>query len=329
MGRVKVFITGGTGFVGGHLVRRLVKDGQIVRCLARPTSDVAALRSLGAEIVHGDVTDAASLKGAAEGCQAAVHCAALLGDWGRAEVDLERVNVLGTRLVARACRDAGVRRLVHVSTPGVVGIRGLAEATETDEPRPTGPYERTKWAAEQVVQGVARGSEMEVVVVRPDFVYGPGDRRRLELFERVRCGRFRLLGDGSARVRPTYVDDVIEGLLLALTLPAAAGEVFNIAGPRLVTFRGFVEAVARAVGGPPPKTVPTWMACAAAAVLRPAAWLLRRPPLVTAGRIRFVTVDHGTAIEKARRLLGYEPRVDLDEGLARTVAWYRAEGLLP
>jgi len=327
---VKILVTGATGFVGAHLVRRLIAEGHQVRCLARAASRTAGLEALGAEVVRGDVTEASSVAASAASCEAAFHLAALLGKWGVKESDLRRVNVEGTRHVVAACRAAGVRRFVHVSTPGVVGIRGLALATETDTPQPTGPYERTKWEAEQAVVAANRDGRMEVVIVRPDFVYGPGDVRRVELYGRIRRGRFRLLGDGSARVRPTYVDDVIDGMMLALAVPAAAGQVLNIAGPRLMSFREFMAGVARSLGVEPPRAgVPICLARAAALVTAPVGVLLRRPPLVTRSRIRFLTVDHGTSIQKAQRVLGYAPRVNLDDGLARTVAWYREQGLLP
>ena len=326
---MKVFVTGGTGFVGGHLVRRLLAEGHTVRCLVRPTSDAADLKAAGADLVLGDVCSPDGLVEAASGCEAAVHLAALLGLWGRSEADLRRINADGARNVARACREAGVGRFVHVSTPGVVGIRGLALATETDEMQPTGAYERTKAEAERAVREVFADGAERFVIVRPDFVYGPGDRRRLELFDRIRRGRFRYLGDGSAQVRPTYVDDVIDGLLLALTVPAAAGEVFNIAGPRLVSFREFTSGIAAALDAPAPRGVPVWLTRLAGLALGPVAWVRRRPPLVTGSRIRFLTVDHGTDIAKAERVLGFAPRVDLEEGLARTVAWYRDEGMLP
>src|SRR5437588_80796 len=200
------FVTGGSGFVGGRLIKRLLGEGHSVRALARSPAAAERVRELGAEPVEGDIAEPASLRAGAKGCELAFHAAATLGDWGRRE-DFERGNVTGTRNVLDACAREGVRRLVHVSTEAVLlAGQPLVNVDETAPLRPDSPalYSATKARAERAVVE-ANGNGLETVVVRPRFVWGAGDTTLLPtIVELVRGGRFAWIGGGSNRTSTTH-----------------------------------------------------------------------------------------------------------------------------
>src|SRR5437764_11516105 len=197
----QVFITGGSGFIGGRLIERLIADGHSVRALARSQAAAERVREHGAEPVRGELGDGASLRAGAEGCELAFHAAATLGDWGRRE-DFERGNVQGTQNVLAACAQAGVRRFVHVGTEAaLMAGEPLVDVDETAPLRPDSPvlYSATKARAEQLVLGANRDG-FETVVVRPRFVWGRGDSTLLPtMVEMVRAGRFAWIGGGRHR----------------------------------------------------------------------------------------------------------------------------------
>ncbi len=314
--------------MGCHLVRRLRREGRPVTVvdLAPLPPEVA---SAGVRFVQTSITDPACMAEALAGADAVVHLAARVTDFGRA-TDFERVNVDGTRIVAEAARTAGVRRFILMSSVAVFDYRtGFRDADETTAAGGHEfPYGRTKLRAEEVVRALHRPG-FETVIVRPGLVpYGPGDRLAsagmLHAIER----RAPLLVDGGRALLSTaYVDNLIAGLCLCLDHPAAAGETFHLCDDVRVTGRELVDALAAALGVPPPsRSLPRALAAPAATALE-AAWYalrLRAAPPLTRYRVRTVTSDLHFASGKAKRLLGWTPTVGLADGLAATVAWYRA-----
>jgi nucleoside-diphosphate-sugar epimerase len=211
-----VFVTGGSGFVGGRLIERLRGDGHTVRALARSDDAAARIGVRGGEPVSGDLGDVASMRAGAEGCELAFHAAATLGDWGPRE-DFERGNVEGTRNVLEATRRAGVRRFVHVGTEAaLLAGKALVNVDETAVLRVDSPalYSSTKARAEQLVLDASREG-FETVVVRPRFVWGRGDTTLLPaMVELVRSGRFAWIGGGRHLTSTTHVDNAVQGLVL-------------------------------------------------------------------------------------------------------------------
>src|SRR5919108_5946847 len=236
------FVTGGSGFIGGRLVRRLVSEGWTVRALARSPSAAEKVRSLGADPVSGDLERTAALRSGAEGCAYAFHAAAHLGEWG-SRADFERINVGGTRNVLDACREAGVRRFVHVGTEAaLLSGRPLVNVNEDAPLRPDAKalYAASKAKAEQRVRAAA-GAGLETVVIRPRFVWGRGDTTLLPpLVEFVRSGRFRWVGGGRQLTATTHVDNTVEGLWLGAT-KGPAGGVYFVTDGEPVVFREFVS----------------------------------------------------------------------------------------
>ncbi len=324
----KVLVTGATGFTGGALARRLLADGADVTVWVRSAERAAPLAAAGAAVRPVDICDGAAVRSAMAPYDIVFHIAAAF----RAEHDsleaFRRVNVGATRHLLEAAHRARVGRFVHCSTVGVQGEIDDPPADEDYRFRPGDFYQQSKMEGELAAREYF-GSPLPVTVVRPVGIYGPGDTRFLKLFRPIRRGRFVMIGRGETLYHLTYIDDLVEGFLLAGRRPEAVGEVFTIGGPRYTTLNELVAAIARAVDGPPVRwRIPYAPVHAAASAC---AWICARigvePPLYPR-RVEFFGKSRAFSIEKARRRLGYEPRVDLGEGLARTAAWYRKEGLL-
>ncbi len=325
---MKALVTGATGFIGGALAERLIAQGTRVRVLARDPEPATGLRDAGAEIITGDVTDRGSCAGAAGGMDAVFHCAGVLGGWGIPDSLLWKVNFEGTRNMLEAGRNAGVKRFMHVSSCGIFGPLREGETAGDDRPyNPTNAYEKAKAEAEKLALSYAKEG-MPVVVVRPEFVYGPGDMHLLPLFQSIRQGRFVFFGGGRSMLHPTYIDDVVDALLLAAGNERACGKAFNIAGERPVAVKEFIGCMARAMGVPAPAlSVPVPFATAAGFLLDHTWGLLAKPPL-TLAQARYLSENRAFTCKGAADVLGYSPKVGLAEGMKRSVAWYRGKGLL-
>lgn len=340
--RPNILITGATGFIGTHLATKLAKKGRPTRCLVRESSLEAArehLSGLGAEIVHGDLTDPGSLGTAVEDVTTVFH----LGGGGTVQMmsmdDYLRINVDATRNILDACVESGtVKRFVHMSTCGVMGNIEHPPADETAPYHPEAvAYSRAKTEAEKLALTYA--DRLSLVVVRMPGVYGPplvkGDPSRISgvsplplLLSMIKRGRWRYIGDGQTLTHWVYIDDAVEGLLLAAER-GGGGEIYIIAGERWLTMQAFVETAARALGvEPPTRHIPVPVARVAATVAELAGRILGRTPALRREMINAFLVNRAFDISKARRDLGYEPKVGLDEGMAATVRWLEQNGHL-
>jgi nucleoside-diphosphate-sugar epimerase len=314
------FVTGGSGFVGGALIERLRREGWDVRALARSERAADRVRELGAEPVSGDLGDRASLRAGAEGCEVAFHAAAKVEDWGD-PADFERLNVQGTQNVIDACREAGVRRLVHVGTEAaLMAGQPLVNVDESAPLRPDSPalYSSSKAKAEQLVRAV-NGDGLETVVVRPRFVWGRGDSTLLpQIVEMVRSGRFRWVGGGRHLTATTHIDNTVEGLWLAATRGPAGG-VWFVTDGEPIEFRQFLTAMVGTQGVElPDKSVPPAVASAAAKVAETIWRRLKRPgtPPLTRFTVWVSSQECTIDISRAERELGYRPVRSREEGLA-------------
>ena len=325
-----VLVTGGGGFLGRAIVRALLGRGEQVVSLAR--GDYPVLRDLGVRTVRGDLAEPGVALRAAEGCDAVLHVAAKAGIWGPA-ADYQRSNVEATRLVVAACRELGIRRLVHTSTPSVV--HSGADIRGGDESLPYAAtfhsdYPRTKALAEQIVLAAADVG-LATVALRPHLVWGPGDTQLVpRILDRARRGRLRFVDGGRQVIDTTYIDDAVHAHLCALDalLPGAAcaGRAYFISSGDPRPVRDIVNAILAASGLPPEtRSVPLRLALAAGAAAEQAWLLLRRrdDPPMTRFLARQLATTHWFDIGAARRDLGYEPQVGLDEGFRRLAAALR------
>lgn len=318
------FVTGGSGFIGGRLIARLVGEGWAVRALARSPRSEAAVRELGAEPVAGDLDDVAAMTAGAQGSQYAFHAAAALGDWGRRE-EFERVNVAGSANVVAACRAAGVARLVHVGTEAAL-MHGqpLVGVTEETALAPDSPalYSATKARAEQVVLAGSRDG-LETVVVRPRLVWGAGDTTILPgLIDAVRSGRFRWIAGGRHLTSTTHVANVLEGLMLGAER-GRPGRAYFVTDGEPVVFRDFVcDLLATQDVDVPDREAPAALVRALAAVGETVfgALRIRRPPPVTRLAYWLTALETTIDITRAREELGYRPVMSIPDGMAELQA---------
>lgn len=317
-------MTGGSGFIGGRLIERLLAEGLAVRALARSEAAAAAVAALGAEPVRGELADTEAMREGAEGCELAFHAAAKLGDWGTRE-EFEEGNVQGTLNALAACTGAGVRRFVHVGTEAaLMDGHPLVQVDETAPLRPDSPalYSATKARAEQAVRAAATGP-LETVVLRPRFVWGLGDTTLLpRMVEMARSGRLAWIGGGRHLTSTTHVDNVVEGLVLAARL-GRSGEAYFVTDGEPVVFRDFVgELLATQGVEAPGRTIPVALAGALAAGGE-AAWRtlrLRGAPPLTRFAYWVSSQECTIRIEKARDELGYAPVRSIADGLAALAA---------
>lgn len=321
-------VTGATGFTGRHLCRSLVDDGEDVVAFVRPTSDTDPLEELGVACRTVDITDPRDVRSAFRPFRRVYHLAAAFRSEHPDRDVFRRVNVDATRHLLDAARETGVGRFVHCSTVGVQGEIEDPPATEDYRTDPGDHYQRTKLEGERLARRrFADG--LPGTVVRPVGIYGPGDTRFLKLFRAVDRGRFVMIGSGDTLYHLTYVDDLVRGIRLAARRPEALGQVFTIGGPRYTTLRELVDTVADVLGRPRPRLrVPYRPVYWASVVCERVCRALGVEPPLFPRRVEFFALDRAFDISRAREVLGYEPRVDLETGLRRTARWYREQGLL-
>jgi nucleoside-diphosphate-sugar epimerase len=325
---MKVALTGATGYTGGHVAAALRARGDEVAALVRSPAAREGLAA-GVRVVEGDLGDRGALESLVQGCDAVLHVAAVYRTAGHPDSYYRDVNVGGTERLLEAAARAGARLFVHTSTVGVHGHVTSPPADETSPFAPGDVYQETKAEAEALALRFHRERGLPVVVVRPAAIYGPGERRLLKLFKAIARGYYAIVGAGSAYYHPVYIDDLVAGFLLALARPDLAGEAFILAGPRYVSQAELAALIARSTGGRVlPVRIPAaplrWAGALCEALCVP---LGVEPPLHRR-RVEFWTKSRAFSTEKARRLLGYAPRVDVEEGIARTAAWYRQAGWL-
>ncbi len=326
---MNVFVTGATGFLGGHLARELSRRGQTVRALVRRRPEECALdREPNVELVSGDLTRLEDVVGASEGCSIFYHIAALYRSAGEKDSVFYDVNVGGTENVLEAARRHGAERVVHCSTIGVHGDVEEFPADENSPFRPHDVYQRSKLEGELRARAAAEKGQ-PVAIFRPAGIYGPGDTRFLKLFKTIHEGRFRMFGPGEVFYHLVYVSDLVEGAILCGEHPAAAGNAYILAGPRYTTINELTAVIADSLGRKVPRgRLPLAPLKLAARVCESVCRPLKIEPPLHSRRLDFFTVNRAFSIEKARRELGYAPKVDLPEGCRRTARWYREMGLL-
>ena len=324
---MRSLVTGATGFTGGVLTRALLARGHAVTALVRDAGRAADLRDAGAQLAVGDLTDRTALRAALEGVQVVYNVAAIYRQAGVSAAAYRAVNTDAVRTLVELGAEAGVRRVVQCSTVGVHGDVERPPATEEAPLRPGDVYQRTKLEGERAGREAAARTGVEYTVARPTGIYGPGDRRLLKLFRGVARRRWVTLGSGEIFYHLTFVTDVVEGLRLCGEIPGAAGGTYIIAGPQVTTLNELVAAIARAAGVRPPRwRLPVWPVWLAGAICEGVCVPFGLEPPLYRRRVDFFTKSRAFDIARARAELGYAPAVSLEEGIRRTLSWYRERG---
>jgi len=317
---MRIFITGACGFIGLGLRERYTSLGhEVTGC------DLVA--DPGAGVVAGDVGEPGAWQQALAGSDIVIHTAATVSLRTERPDEVWRANVLGTSHVVDACEHGGVGRLVHFSSVTVFGFEFPDGVTERYPVRWTNiPYPDSKIASEQVVLQAYAEGRVSATIVRPGDVYGPRSRAWAIIpAQLIRGRRFTLPGGGRGIFSPVYIENLIDGVVAAGEAPAATGEVFTISDgvgvPNLEFFAPYAELVGRRL-----LTLPTPVAVGAAAAVQQLARLRPGDNDINPASVRYLLRRGTYSNEKARRMLGWEPRVGVREGLERTVEWLRAEG---
>jgi len=323
---VRIALTGGSGFVGSHLLQKLVSEGHEVRVLVRENSDTRLLNRLGVKLVYGDVTNRKSLPNLVNGADIIYHLAANI--YTGTPDKFWKVNYYGTRNVLETCLHRDFQRLVFTSTVTVMGSISNPLANESYPYSPTSPYEKSKCEAEKLVLRYHKKFDVPVTVVRPAVVYGPRNMYHLKLYRWIRKGGF-LIGSMNNLVHLSYIENLLGGITLAAEKPKAMGEVYIIAYEKPISWRRYVHLVAKAIGvNPRDGQVPLWTVKAVGHLSDFTSWMFGTNPLLTSGWVEDLTKNFAYDISKARRDLGYDPKVTLKEGISRTIGWYRRNGYL-
>lgn len=323
----RIVITGSTGFIGAHLVRRIQELGVKVRVLVRPSADVAHPRGKKVELFYGDLCDAASLNGLCKGVDQVFHLAGTQ-QFGLSECQFLDINVGGTQRLLQQAIHNGVRRVVLVSSGGI-HHNDCGEPVHEGSPlRSRDIYHESKIKAEAIARDLFRTDPGCLTIVRPGAVYGPGDRRLLKLFRALIRGYFVMIGPGTTRVHPVYIDDLVDGLLRAGS-ESGRGETFLLSGPDFLSLREWVSVIARAAGVAPPRwVIPAKPVCIAATLCESFCRLFGVAPSLNHRRLGFFLNHRSYDLTKARALLGYQPCISVKEGAYRTLEWYKGQGWL-
>lgn len=322
-------VTGATGFTGSHLVRALVQAGIRVRVLARSASRASAALPDGVDIIVGESHDRAAIARAVSGSNVIYHLAAAYREARFTDQYYWDVNVGLTSLLLDAAQNEGVGRFVHCSTVGVMSHIANPPADEQHPHQPGDIYQYTKSEAEKLALAAHAQRGVPVAVARPTAIYGPGDTRLLKMFRLIASGHFVMLGFRDIYYHMVHVDDLVSGLRLLGEHPHAVGQVFILGGERYYKLRAIVELIAQAVGTRPPRwRLPAWPFQVAGTICERICIPLGIEPPIYRRRVDFFTKSRAFTIEKARRVLGYAPRIDLETGIPATVEWYRSHGFL-
>jgi nucleoside-diphosphate-sugar epimerase len=328
-----ILVTGASGFIGSHLCAALAARGDSVRALYRRKEPPEELSSLaakepGVELFNADLGDRKRVGEAVRGVGAVIHAAALASDWGSLELFM-KANFDATVGLLEAARGAGASTFVYFSSAVVHGFGPHVDTTEKGPYYPIKyPYQVTKRMAEEYVLAQHSGA-FRTTAIRPCNVYGPGDRTTTyTMFDAIMGGFFGYIGSGSALTCPIYIDDLCAGALAALDAPVSGGEAILLTDGSKVAWKDYVRAMFDAVGSKQrPASLPKPLAFAAAALMTSAARALRSPvaPPLTMYRVEQGSRDYHFSCGKARSLLGFEPRVFYEEGLALTASAYLAD----
>jgi nucleoside-diphosphate-sugar epimerase len=329
-------VTGASGFIGGHLVQRLVRDGYQVRCLVRSSSDTSLLDALEVELAVGDLTDAGSLARAVHGCRYVLHCGAMVSDWARPQ-EVRQVNVAGTRNLLAAAADSGtVRRFVHFSSTDIYGHPGAHLVEESYAATGfSNWYGQTKLGAESEVRRAAHERDLDTVILRPSTVYGPRSREVvLEIARAIRAGNMVLIDGGRAIAGLCFVENLADATMLAMQHDDVRAQAFNVTDGLSVTWRELTDDLAGGLGCRPVRwSMPYPLAEGIGFSLEHGYRALRATtglstrPLLSRQAVQVMGRDQSFSNRRAGEVLGWVPRVDYATGLQHTLEWLRSQDL--
>lgn len=327
---MKALVIGGTGFIGSHIVKDLVSKGIKVRVLIRRNRNINHLNKKEIEFVHGDILEINSLREYTKDVDLVYSAFGILGKWSIPEQTYWEVNTKGVKNLLESCLNNNIRQFIHISSAGVLGpLPHGVVANESFPFNPSNVYEETKCEAEKEVLKFYEKYKIPSTIIRPEFVYGPGDTHVLGLFKAIKNKRFALFGNGKSFLHPTYIDDLIQGISLCTDNENAIGKIFLITGDKPIAVKNLAKTIAEEFDVRLPKIrIPLPIASTAAKILELGAKVSKFEPLLTTSQVKFFTENRVFSCQKARTELGFVAKIGLREGVRKTIEWYRDNGYL-
>ncbi|GMR12790.1 MAG: NAD(P)-dependent oxidoreductase [Gemmatimonadota bacterium] len=322
---LRTLVTGATGFIGGHLAKGLADAGAKVVGLVRDAARAAPLVRAGADAIEGELTDHASLRRAMEGCDLVYHLAATVNvnkPWSY----YREVNVAGTEALAEAALAGGVQRFVYVSSVSVYGM-GAGPGLDENSPHLTSrdAYADTKLEAERVIRRMISERGLPAVIAQPSQAYGPGDQNwTMTPIRLIRDGKLSLVNHGTGVIQPIFIDDLVDALVATARF-GTVGSSYILCGDEVVTLHDYLARLSTMLDKPQPSSVPYWVAFSVAAVNELAAMALGYEPRLNRRAVRCQVLRTTFSGHKASRELGFDPSINIDEGMDRIAAWLREE----
>jgi nucleoside-diphosphate-sugar epimerase len=322
---MNILITGATGFIGSHLVERLIKKNKIT-VLVRKTSKPIKLRSLSklkVNIIYGDLTNQESLTNATKNIDVIYHCAAMLGSPEITYKQIYEANVTGTKNLVKAAEQNKVKRFIHISTVAVFGTL-KHKADESTICKPASDYDKTKYLSELAV----KKSSLKYTIIRPTMVYGPGEMtNKAKMFRFIQKGLFRIIGDGKNLMALVYIGNLVDGILKAANTKKAISQTYIISDEHSYTMNKFIYTITKSLGVKTPSHLPKCLAYLGAFCFKILSFVGIQQ-LLSINRINSLTRSSSFSIAKAKKELNYNPEVSLEDGVRKTTEWYREIGFL-
>ena len=322
---MKAFVTGGTGFTGSHLIKRLIKEGHEVTALVRNTSDLSVLEGLQVRFIYGEMTDRQKIFEGIKGADRVFNIAAAYRKANLSEKEFWDTNFEGTKNILDACLEHNVKKMVHCSTIGVVTTVKNPPGDENSQVCPGDDYQKSKCAAEFEVIKYAKEKGLNAIVIRPCGIYGPGDMRLLKIFKMIARRKFLFFGNGRALYHMIYVDDLVDAFILSAKNENISGEVFIIGDEKFITLNELAKMIAREFNAPVPKIHLPYKPFELAAICLEFIYRIlkiKKDPPIYRRRMAFFKKSRAFSIEKAKKMLGFAPKTDLATGIHLTAQWY-------
>ncbi|MBN2228514.1 MAG: NAD-dependent epimerase/dehydratase family protein [Candidatus Thorarchaeota archaeon] len=327
---MKILLTGATGFVGRKLIPRILDEGHEVIALVRKTSNVEGLPK-GIEIREADLLDIGSIEAAVQDIDIVIHLAAYFDFYPSDTELMYKVNVEGTRNLMSACVGTKVERFIYCSSTEAIGPVRYPPGNEDTELTPSFDYGQSKVVAEQSIREITKDTKLDHIILRPTGIMGEGDLyTAFEAIEAVNDGTIPVLpGDGKKHLMYTHVDDVVEGFIKAITSKSALNNTIILCPDEPLTYNELFEFVAETCGVEPPKRkIPTSIAKIGIGVLSPFKNRRKTTFLWHMQTVQSMDEDRWYKNAKAKKLLGWEPKVTMREGIKRAIDWYFENGFL-
>ncbi|MBA3029857.1 MAG: NAD-dependent epimerase/dehydratase family protein [Desulfobacteraceae bacterium] len=322
-------ITGATGFIGPHLIRRLTSEGHRCKCLARKGSESKIPEIPGVTLITGDITEPETLVGIAEGTDCVLHLATIghMSNFTVTEEMFESINVQGTINIMNEAIHSGVKKIVHCSSTAAMGICDEIPSTEYSICKPHHPYGRSKLKAEKEILRMVKESSLPAVIVRFSMVYGPGEPRdMLKIIRLKKKGLLPKIGSKPKLTPLIHMEDAIQGLLLA-SQKGRIGEIYLITNPKPEPFDDIVKFIQEGLGSSKPSIfIPEWVALSMATLIEKTFSLMKMNPPVSRKNIESTLADRVFSIKKAQLELDFHPQINPNAGIKEMVDWYLKNG---